>query len=170
MSIYYVSGIPYSSDELYHHGIKGQKWGVRRFQNTDGTFTEAGKKRYSPSTTVHMPTLDVGSQTGLANSLNGLKTYQSITSEKAEKYSRKHGELQKKQSAMKPNSRRYNKMQDKVLLAEKKYVENRLASIAYLNMIDIVQSEAKSRGYEVIAKQFKNAKKPDDYYFVVAKK
>lgn len=34
-------------DELYHHGIKGQKWGVRRFQNADGSLTEAGKKRYN---------------------------------------------------------------------------------------------------------------------------
>ena len=34
-------------DELYHHGIKGQKWGVRRFQNEDGTLTEKGKKRYA---------------------------------------------------------------------------------------------------------------------------
>ena len=33
-------------DELYHHGIKGQKWGVRRFQNPDGTRTPAGKERY----------------------------------------------------------------------------------------------------------------------------
>lgn len=31
--------------ELYHHGIKGQRWGIRRFQNKDGTLTEAGKKR-----------------------------------------------------------------------------------------------------------------------------
>lgn len=32
-------------NELKHHGIKGQKWGVRRFQNTDGTLTSKGRKR-----------------------------------------------------------------------------------------------------------------------------
>lgn len=32
---------------LYHYGIKGMKWGVRRFQNSDGALTEAGKKRYN---------------------------------------------------------------------------------------------------------------------------
>lgn len=34
---------------LTHHGIKGQKWGIRRFQNSDGTRTAAGKKRYNTS-------------------------------------------------------------------------------------------------------------------------
>ena len=32
--------------ELYHAGIKGQRWGVRRFQNKDGSLTPEGKKRY----------------------------------------------------------------------------------------------------------------------------
>ncbi len=32
--------------ELYHYGIKGQRWGIRRYQNEDGTLTPEGKKRY----------------------------------------------------------------------------------------------------------------------------
>lgn len=44
-------------NELYHHGIKGQRWGVRRYQNPDGSLTAMGKKRYlndgTMSTTDH---------------------------------------------------------------------------------------------------------------------
>lgn len=36
----------YYSNELYHHGIKGMKWGIRRYQNPDGTLTAAGRARY----------------------------------------------------------------------------------------------------------------------------
>lgn len=37
----------YYTTELYHHGIKGQRWGIRRYQNYDGSYTQAGLKRYN---------------------------------------------------------------------------------------------------------------------------
>lgn len=42
--MYYI--YPYTSNEIYHHGIKGQRWGIRRYQNEDGTLTPEGRKKY----------------------------------------------------------------------------------------------------------------------------
>lgn len=44
---YYATAISaYDKNRLQHFGIKGQKWGIRRFQNEDGSLTDAGKQRY----------------------------------------------------------------------------------------------------------------------------
>lgn len=41
------SDILWNPNELYHHGIKGQKWGVRRFQNQDGSYKPGAEGRYN---------------------------------------------------------------------------------------------------------------------------
>ena len=43
------SGAFVNVDDLYHSGVKGMRWGVRRYQNPDGSLTPAGKKRYTNS-------------------------------------------------------------------------------------------------------------------------
>lgn len=40
----------YFRNELYHHGILGQKWGVRRYQNTDGSYKSGAEGQYDPGT------------------------------------------------------------------------------------------------------------------------
>lgn len=61
---------------LVHHGIKGQKWGVRRFQNKDGSLTSAGKARQSQNGTSNKTSKDIDRFTAIgkkaANDLTGM--------------------------------------------------------------------------------------------------
>ena len=47
--IYYIGALSASYGDLQHYGIKGMRWGIRRWQNEDGSYTEEGKRRYSGS-------------------------------------------------------------------------------------------------------------------------
>lgn len=62
------------SDYIAHHGIKGQKWGIRRYRNPDGTLTEAGKKHY-------LKQIDRAYKKDIARSRNGRKERTHLESE-----------------------------------------------------------------------------------------
>ena len=59
MSEYYIGAYSFDGrNAIEHHGILGQKWGVRRYQNEDGTLTDAGKQRLSRWREKELNTLD----------------------------------------------------------------------------------------------------------------
>lgn len=78
------------SPTLMHHGIKDQRWGFRRFQNKDGTWTEAGKKRYGSDSSSHGK-----KKTGFLQRMNEKKIAKKAAKTKAAEEKRKKIEAEK---------------------------------------------------------------------------
>lgn len=66
-------------DELMHYGIKGQKWGVRRFQNADGSYTAAGKRRAQQEEKSSVKNMSDEELTKSVKRLSLEKTYKNLT-------------------------------------------------------------------------------------------
>lgn len=67
-------------EELFHHGIKGQKWGLRRFQNEDGSLTPEGKLRYNQDGSIRDPSKMTDEELNKANRrMQAEQTYENLT-------------------------------------------------------------------------------------------
>lgn len=82
--------------ELYHHGIIGQKWGVRRFQNKDGSLTAAGKRRYSPQEKADKQIAKIGnSKTRMGKNYHNVRAFNYETQANREKALNKNENVRK---------------------------------------------------------------------------
>lgn len=128
-------------NELYHHGIKGQKWGVRRYQRPDGTLTEAGEKRYHKR--LVEKAVIIGGQADLANARakNAKKKYERIskkaTVNPTDKTLRKEKERKRVYEALQKEADSWNKLTEKSIkearananAVRKKYADVKLSRI-----------------------------------------
>lgn len=158
MSVYYR----YSEDELYHHGILGQKWGVRRYQNYDGSLTYAGRKHYGigrdgkidVSTAKNSQTRKVASDYNTMNNTEFMKKYYTTKHTFAKRYSKTEGDTyslgRKKQAMAKAFLKKRNKKSPMMTKAEKQ--RNRMD-----RLLDIDKKSVKE--YDEQLKQIAEQKK-----------
>lgn len=140
MSEYYVGVDENGQAYLAHHGIKGQKWGVRRYQNDDGTLTSAGRKRYASNLTRLLNKAD--QQTAEAMTRKERAAYKKTRSEQKLKRHIDSGKAD-------PLSSKTKKLTEKVVKSRKEYSDAKKAVEHGESLMWKMIADANEKGYSV---------------------
>lgn len=139
-----VKRLPEDS-ELYHHGVKGQKWGVRRYQNPDGSLTAKGAERYNKYYNREVKRLQKRSEKRdkkwEPEREKLLKKAQKYSdkgkNKKAEKYLNKAEEIKRRSDASREITRKELEVLKNYKLSDFRKERNRVISEAGLHAIDL---------------------------------
>ena len=145
-------------DYLAHHGIKGQKWGIRRYQNPDGSLTEAGKKRYAvPEVKVYGKYNGIKNNRDASRNLNKLDSLLAQQKYTRDKYSNKIDRIARRniKKQIDPNSKRGLKDQDKLARIDAKVKGYSKAIAKNEELTNRILKDAQDRGYTVSSKETK---------------
>lgn len=134
-------------NDLYHHGIKGMKWGVRRYQNPDGTLTPAGRKREAKQYTKSLNDLDKESVKYIAKYMK--------KDAKTRRYANKGAKYIKKHDAntTEKDIKRLEKISSKMEAADKSAKEELAAFRNNDSATWKLIAEAAQKGYTVHSKE-----------------
>ena len=149
-----------NTNELYHFGVKGQKWGVRRYQNPDGSLTAAGKKReYKKSLKTDKKIrrgleLDAYDSARFANlysktSKSYSKKYEKAISKDPTKSNPKTQRIENTKSLLDLNAKSWNRYNSNNVRRLKDHVDNMISKYSDTKIKDI-DVKMKKNGVEYI--------------------
>lgn len=147
----------WSVNDLYHFGVRGMRWGQRRFQNEDGSLTSLGKERYGSlgyrsaggmTRDVRKLTNEAGISRHYANTLT--KKYRIDKLSAKQKKAADKGNLQKAEKLQNKISKVKKSVSEKSRIKAAKYAQNAQKATTMANKI---LKKAKKEGYKVSAKE-----------------
>lgn len=137
---------------LAHHGVKGQKWGVRRFQNVDGTLTDKGRKRYNKAVYKEVVT-----RTELGRSMVKGKLMSEVVDDIRPSYKKFKSSIDGLASEAEKikKSESYKKELNKIKTKAKKgFVEIEENGVKYMALKkDVEANEIHGKGYQALTKK-----------------
>ena len=137
---YLIGNCMYDGDVLSHHGIKGMKWGIRRYQNEDGSYTEAGKKRYGDRNMY-----SESHARKLQKRVDKLERAKARADEKIISLDEKNRPMTMNRDRYSPNAQK--RIDKRINENKQKMAEHEKTSKALGKMIDQIMKDAKKQGY-----------------------